>query len=119
MCLIDFQSVLENCYYAASFHMPVSCFLGRVQVYNRSLTHQWFSNWKLDPPAEEREQLQVPRLQETTKYLHTLIKRQIELVPGGSCSVVLGGLSQGCAAALVAALLWEGDDLGAMVGMCG
>lgn len=33
--------------------------------------------------------------------------------------MVLGGLSQGCAAALVAALLWEGDDLGAVVGMCG
>lgn len=48
-----------------------------------------------------------------------LIKRQIELIPGGTCSVVLGGLSQGCVGVLVAALLWEGDDLGAVVGMCG
>lgn len=34
-------------------------------------------------------------------------------------SDVLGGLSQGCAAALVATLLWEGGRLGALVGMCG
>ncbi|RAO68612.1 uncharacterized protein BHQ10_004624 [Talaromyces amestolkiae] len=102
----------------AHFVFP-SAPLSRAHVYNRSLTHQWFNNWKLDPPAQEREHLQVPGLQETTKYLHTLIAREIEMVPGGAGSVILGGLSQGCAAALVAALLWEGDDLGAVVGMCG
>ncbi|KUL92324.1 hypothetical protein ZTR_02364 [Talaromyces verruculosus] len=102
----------------ARFVFP-SAPLSRAHVYNRSLTHQWFNNWKLDPPAQEHEQLQVPGLRETTKYMHTLIKREIELVPDGAGSVVLGGLSQGCAASLVAALLWEGDDLGAVVGMCG
>lgn len=102
----------------ARFVFP-SAPLSRAHVYNRSLTHQWFNNWKLDPPAQQREELQVPGLQETTKYLHALIEREIELVPGGACNVVLGGLSQGCAAALIAALLWEGDHLGAVVGMCG
>lgn len=29
------------------------------------------------------------------------------------------GLSQGCAASIVATLLWEGEAFGAMVGMCG
>ena len=32
---------------------------------------------------------------------------------------MLGGLSQGCAASLVALLLWEGEPLAAGVGMCG
>lgn len=102
----------------ARFVFP-SAPLSRAHVYNRSLTHQWFNNWKLDPPAQEREGLQVPGLQETTKYLHTLLQKEIELVPGGARHVILGGLSQGCAAALVAALLWQGDKLGAVVGMCG
>lgn len=33
--------------------------------------------------------------------------------------MVLGGLSQGCAAALVAGLMWRGEALGAVVGLCG
>lgn len=33
--------------------------------------------------------------------------------------MVLGGLSQGCAAALVADLMWRGEALGAVVGLCG
>lgn len=37
----------------------------------------------------------------------------------GVGNVVLWGLSQGCAAALVAMLTWEGEALGAVVGMCG
>ncbi|KAK8093894.1 hypothetical protein PG997_000579 [Apiospora hydei] len=38
---------------------------------------------------------------------------------GGAKNVVFGGLSQGCAASLVALLLWDGDPLGAFVGMAG
>jgi predicted esterase len=33
--------------------------------------------------------------------------------------VVLMGLSQGCAASLISALLWEGEAFGGVVGMCG
>lgn len=40
-------------------------------------------------------------------------------MPGGAANVVLGGLSQGCAASLVALLLWDGAPLAAAVGMCG
>lgn len=52
-------------------------------------------------------------------YLHEVLREEINLVPGGARNIVFGGLSQGCAAALVSLLLWEGDKLGAAVGMCG
>lgn len=91
----------------------------RATTYKRARTHQWFDNWKLDPPATDREELQIEGLHETTKYLHQLLRAEIAIVPGGAKNVVLGGLSQGCAASLVALLLWEGEDLGAVVGMCG
>lgn len=91
----------------------------RATIYKRAYTHQWFDNWKLDPPATDREDLQVDGLRETVAYLHGLLRAEIELVPGGAGNVVFGGLSQGCAAALTALLLWEGDKLGAAVGMCG
>lgn len=66
-----------------------------------------------------REELQIEGLRETTLYLHELLRSEIALVPGGAKNVVLGGLSQGCAASLVALLLWEGEELGAVIGMCG
>lgn len=91
----------------------------RATIYKRSLTHQWFDNWKLNPPATEREELQIEGLRETTLFLHQLLRSEIAIVPGGAKNVVLGGLSQGCAASLVALLLWEGESLGAVVGMCG
>lgn len=49
--------------------------------------------------------------------LHRLLEREVREVGGEH--VVLGGLSQGCAAALVAGLLWRGEALGAVVGLCG
>lgn len=91
----------------------------RAMIYKRAYTHQWFDNWKLDPPATEREELQIEGLHETTKYLHQVLRKEIAIAPGGARNVVFGGLSQGCAASLVALLLWEGEHLGAVVGMCG
>ena len=49
--------------------------------------------------------------------LHRLLKSEVREIGGEN--VVLGGLSQGCAAALVAGLLWGGEALGAVVGLCG
>lgn len=58
-----------------------------------------------------------PGLRETSLMLHRLLEREVREV--GGQHVVLGGLSQGCAAALVAGLLWRGEALGAVVGLCG
>ncbi|KAK4034893.1 alpha/beta-hydrolase [Parachaetomium inaequale] len=99
----------------------------RATVYNRARTHQWFDNWALDDDdtpttatiAAEREALQVPGLRETTAHLHGLLRAEIAIAGGAASRVVLGGLSQGCAAALVALLLWEGPPLAGALGMCG
>ncbi|KAI1252046.1 hypothetical protein MGN70_006618 [Eutypa lata] len=111
-------TTLASAFPHARFVFP-SAARRRAAIYRRAYTHQWFDNWKLDPPATEREELQEPGLRETTAYLHELLHREIEQVSGGARNVVLGGLSQGQAAALTALLLWEGDGLAAAFGMCG
>ncbi|ERF74000.1 hypothetical protein EPUS_03814 [Endocarpon pusillum Z07020] len=88
----------------------------RARIYKRSLINQWFDNWSLATP-EQYEELQNDGLRETSKYIHGLVKAEVEKV--GASNVVLGGLSQGCAASLVSLLLWEGETLAAGVGMCG
>ena len=90
--------------------------LRRAVAFKRSLTHQWFDNWSLSQP-ELKQHLQIPGLQETSEYLHKLLKDEINIV--GEANVVLMGLSQGCAASLICTMLWNGDAFGAVVGMCG
>lgn len=109
---------LQTAFPNARFIFPTAA-RRRATIYKRAYTHQWFNNWKLDPPATEREELQIDGLAETTKYLHQLLRTEIAIVPGGAKNVVLGGLSQGCAASLIALLLWDGAALGACFGMCG
>lgn len=109
---------LRSAFPHARFVFPTAA-RRRATVYRRAYTHQWFDNWKLDPPATDREELQVPGLCETTAYLHGLLRAESAAVSGGAANVVFGGLSQGCAASLTAMLLWDGEPLGAVVGMCG
>jgi predicted esterase len=78
---------------------------------------QWFDNWGYDEDAEDKEDLKVEGLQETTAMVHDLLKQEIELV--GAENVVLGGLSQGCAASHVAILTWQGEPLAGCFQMCG
>jgi predicted esterase len=90
--------------------------LRRAVAFNRSLTHQWFDNWSITEP-ELKQYLQVQGLRETSEFLHDLMRKEIEEV--GPKNVFLMGLSQGCAASIIAALLWRGQAFGALVGMCG
>lgn len=55
-------------------------------------------------------------LRETSAYIHGLLRGEIARV--GAKNVVVGGLSQGGAAALVAIMLWEGQRVGGVVGLC-
>lgn len=96
----------------------------RATVYRRSVIRQWFDDWHLGFAADEVDGrydlgLQTTGLGRTVAYLHGLVAEEAALV-GGARKVILGGISQGCAASLVASLLWEGDEpLGGIVGMCG
>ncbi|KAI9664424.1 MAG: hypothetical protein M1829_005817 [Trizodia sp. TS-e1964] len=78
--------------------------------------NQWYDCWSLEDPSQ-KEDLQVEGLRETTADIHKMLETEIALV--GAKNVVLGGLSQGCASALIALLTWDGEPLGAAVGMCG
>lgn len=90
----------------------------RATVYKRSIINQWFDCWHINEDPDRDAWLMIEGLQQTTSFLHDLLRREATLV-GGTQNVVVGGLSQGCAASLVGALLWEGESLGAFVGMCG
>ena len=87
-------------------------------LYNRASINQWFDYSSLTEPTDEREEeLQIEGLRESSAYIHSLLREEIAIVGAGN--VLLGGLSQGCAASLVALLMWEGESLGAAFGMCG
>ena len=88
----------------------------RAQIYNRSVIHQWFDNWSLETP-NQRTNLQVDGLRETSTYIHSLLREAVAEV--SAKNVILGGLSQGCAAALIALLTWDGEPIAAVFGMCG
>lgn len=107
---------------------------------------QWFDNYSLDDPAQ-RPDLQVDGLCETAEFLRSLVQSEAELLLGHDHDhddgddddgdgdvfrrIIVGGLSQGCAAS-VFALLGGGfgfggnlkdangpGPLGAFVGMSG
>ena len=107
--------ILPTAFPHAKFLFPTAS-KRRATIYKRSLINQWFDNWSLQAPAE-REELQIDGLRETSAYIHDLLWTEIDLV--GAANVVLGGLSQGCAASLIALLTWPGEPLAAAFGMCG
>ncbi|KAH7125197.1 phospholipase/carboxylesterase family protein-like protein [Dendryphion nanum] len=90
----------------------------RAVHYNRSFTHQWFDMYPLDTfDSEHKQNVQMKGLKESTEYLHRLLTEETHLV--GGQNVILMGLSQGCATSLLSAILWEGENLAAVVGICG
>ncbi|KAH9228478.1 hypothetical protein K456DRAFT_1925739 [Colletotrichum gloeosporioides 23] len=84
----------------------------RATIYRRSIINQWFDG------SGDWEETVLGHAKETIEFLHRLLREEVLLV-GGADRVFLGGFSQGCATALVCMLLWEGDSLGGIVGMCG
>ena len=59
----------------------------------------------------------IEGLAETSSFVHSLLQAEIDVI--GAKNVVLMGLSQGCVAAIISLLTWQGEPLGAAVGMCG
>lgn len=98
----------------------------RATVYKKSITRQWFDDWHLNPDLQTTdvvhsrydEGLQTSGLGDAVTYFHGLIGDEARRV-GGAQNVVLGGFSQGAAASLVAALLWDGEQrLGGVMAIC-
>ncbi|KAF9876060.1 acyl-protein thioesterase [Colletotrichum karsti] len=85
----------------------------RATVYRRSVINQWYDG------SGDWEETVLGGAGETVAFLRGLLAEEAAVV-GGAGRVVLGGFSQGCAAALLCLLLWESEEpLGGVVGMCG
>ncbi|EAU36003.1 predicted protein [Aspergillus terreus NIH2624] len=94
----------------------------RSTILRRSRIPQWFDNYSLDDP-NERPELQAEGLADAAAFLRRLVDEEAGLLAtmheGDAYErVVVGGLSQGCAAA-VTFVLAAGVRLGAFVGMSG
>lgn len=76
---------------------------------------QWFDVWDVRDP-EIRKELLAPGLLESIEQILVIIREEAESVPMER--IILGGLSQGCAAAIYT-LLFSGLDLGGFIGWCG
>ncbi|KAK3988577.1 alpha/beta-hydrolase [Cladorrhinum sp. PSN332] len=123
------SSTLQSLYPTTKFIFPSAPY-SRATIYKRSLITQWFDSWHLHgddsfpyhrhPKHQNEEWRVIAGLQTTTSYIHNLIRKEAALLPGGTQSIVLGGISQGCAASLVALILWDGEErVGGYLGMCG
>jgi predicted esterase len=94
--------------------------------------NQWFDNYSLKDP-NTRTELQIDGLQESSEFLRRLVEEEAKLlsndsaVGDGYSRIVIGGLSQGCAAAVFCLLggfssaseYGEGKRLGGYIGMSG
>ncbi|KAG6008889.1 hypothetical protein E4U21_003701 [Claviceps maximensis] len=87
----------------------------RATRYARMLIHQWFDG------SGDWEELAAARggMRPSMDYIRRLIRHEILLLGGRARRLVLAGISQGCATALMSVLLWDGEPLGAVVGLCG
>ncbi|KAK8176205.1 Alpha/Beta hydrolase protein [Phyllosticta citribraziliensis] len=111
---------LTDCFPGAKFVFPTAK-KRRSTAIKRIPINQWFDNFSLDDPSE-RQHLQYDGIRETSAFVHDLIEKEASLV--GMSHVVIGGLSQGCAAALHVLLNFKPKEEGsasfaAFVGMSG
>ena len=87
----------------------------RSSAFRRSTINQWFDIASLEDLSRRRE-VQLPGLAESAKYLLSILHQELESTP--SKNIILGGLSQGCAMALLFLLRLD-FPLGGFVGMSG
>lgn len=79
-------------------------------------SYEWFEIMSLIDPNHKQE-MQAEGLVMSSRIVHELIRKEVEAV--GVKNVILGGLSQGCATALISLALWTGEPFGAAFGMSG
>lgn len=109
---LDAHKSLREAFPHSRFIFPTAPLLRATQL-GRSIIHQWFDASSDSEPREHEH------LRRSVQYIHGIIRHEARLLHGDFGKVILAGISQGCATALVSMLLWEGDALGAFVGMCG
>ncbi|KAG0651908.1 Aspyridones efflux apdF [Hyphodiscus hymeniophilus] len=74
---------------------------------------QWFDVWDIKNP-EKKQDLMIPGIQESVEEILKVIKKESEIVPQER--IILGGISQGCATAMIS-FLSSGLSLGGFIGL--
>ena len=80
----------------------------RSTALKRVKINQWFDNFSLEDPSE-RPELQYEGLKETSEVIHRLVRQEAASLAEGLRNVIIGGLSQGCAMALICLLSFNGN----------
>ena len=75
---------------------------------------QWFDVWDITTP-EDKEDLMIPGLKESVGQILEIVKEEAQEIPLER--IILGGISQGYATAILT-LLSSGMDLGGFIGWC-
>ncbi|KAH8762338.1 Alpha/Beta hydrolase protein [Hyaloscypha finlandica] len=84
---------------------------GRTLPENEQFISQWFDVWDVRNP-EEKKELAIPGLRESIRQILEIIEQEAKMVPMER--IILGGLSQGCATAILT-LLSSGLEIGAFI----
>jgi lysophospholipase-2 len=71
---------------------------------------QWFNMWSIENP-EDREELQMAGLTASVSFILEVIRQEMNIIGAGPNRIILGGISQGCAAAIYA-LFYSHERLG-------
>ncbi|KAG5930115.1 hypothetical protein E4U53_002298 [Claviceps sorghi] len=111
--VLDDNQTFRDAFPTARFVFPTAP-MSRATKYARMLIHQWF-----DGSGDWEQAAARGGMRPTVEHIERLIRHEIHILGGNARRVVLAGLSQGCATALMSTLLWEGEPLGAVVGLCG
>ncbi|KAF8539553.1 Alpha/Beta hydrolase protein [Trichophaea hybrida] len=109
------SSSLQTLFPSTKFIFPTAK-KRRSTAIKRIPINQWFDIASL-PDKSYREELQLDGVRESAEFIHSLIAAEMQagVLPG---NIVVGGLSQGCAMALMV-MLTSDVRLGAVVGMSG
>ena len=109
------HDTLRKAFPQAKLVFPTSAY-SRAKVFQRIPITQWFDYWPFKVQEADHEP-EIEGLVASVTFIHALIQKAVDEV--GAPNVVVGGLSQGCAAALISMLLWEGPKISSWFGMCG
>ncbi|RMZ84414.1 hypothetical protein DV738_g469, partial [Chaetothyriales sp. CBS 135597] len=101
---------LQECFPSVKFIFPTAK-KRRAAIFKRMPINQWFDIYSLEDPAE-RQDLQYDGLRETTEFIGRIVMEEAAGLTEGVRNVLVGGLSQGCAMALIISLsfIWSGSS---------
>lgn len=100
--------------YSAQRHFEFSSSSFAEALKGEEIISQWFDVWDINTP-DFKQDLMIPGLGESIRQILNIITEEAQEVPIER--IILGGISQGCATAILT-LLSSGITLGGFIGWC-